>query len=79
MFKLFDSGCGQHRARHLALKGVTAALVGRLLLHLPLSDGRHYYICEHGHTHHLTLHQGQEESASNAPPRERAGGAARSH
>jgi hypothetical protein len=79
MLKLFDSGCGQHQARHLALKGVTADLVGRLLLNLPLSNGRHYYICEHGHTHHLTLPQGQEKAASNAPPRARAGGAARSH
>jgi hypothetical protein len=31
MLKITDSGCGQHQARHLALTGVTAALVGRLI------------------------------------------------
>ena len=60
MLKITDSGCGQHQARHMALKGVTAALVGRLILNLPLTDGGHHYICEHGHTHRLTLLQPQE-------------------
>ena len=79
MLKITDSGCGQHQARHMALKGVTAALVGRLILNLPLTDGGHHYICEHGHTHRLTLLQPQEQVSSSAPGRGRAGGTASAH
>jgi len=67
MLKLTDSGCGQHQARQIALTGAAAALVGRLLLNLPLTDGGHHYICEHGHTHRLTLHQRQEQVTSSPP------------
>jgi len=69
MLKITDSGCGRHHERHLALKGVTAALVGRLIFNLPLTDGGHHYICEHGHTHRLTLHQRQEHVTSSPPGR----------
>jgi len=55
MFKLTDSGCSQHQPRHIALTGAAAALVGHLLLNLPMTDGNYTYICEHGHTHWLTL------------------------
>jgi hypothetical protein len=79
MLKLIDSGCGQHQARQIAFTGITAALVGRLILNLPLTDGAPYYICEHGHTHRLTLHQGQEQVASGPPGRGRAGGTAPAH
>ena len=67
MLKLTDSGCGQHQARHIALTGATAALVGRLILNLPLTDGGHHYICEHGHTHCLTL-QPRDKKISSSPP-----------
>jgi len=79
MLKLIDSGCGQHQARQIALKGVTAALVDRLILNLPLTDGAHHYICEHGCTHRLTLHQPQEHVTSRPPGRGRAGGTVPAH
>jgi hypothetical protein len=79
MLKLSDSGCGQHQARHLALTGVTAALVGRLIFNLPLTDGGHHYICEHGQTHRLTLHQPQEQATSSPPGFGYAGGTAPAH
>ncbi|MGO8761800.1 MAG: hypothetical protein ACLP2P_12245 [Desulfobaccales bacterium] len=79
MLKLTDSGCGQHPPRHLALTGVTATLVGRLIFNLPLTDGAHHYICEHGHTHRLTLLQPQEHVTSSPQGRGRAGGMASTH
>jgi hypothetical protein len=79
MLKFIDSGCRQHQAQHLALKGVTAALVGRLIFNLPLTDGGHHYICEHGHTHRLTLLHPQEQVSSSPPVRGCAGGTAPVH
>ena len=68
MLKLTDSGCGQHQARQIALTGAAAALVGRLLLNLPPTEAGHTYICEHGHTHCLTLQPG-EGNVTSTPPR----------
>jgi hypothetical protein len=67
MLKLTDSGCGQHQARQIALTGAAAALVGRLIVNLPLTDGGHTYICEHGCTHCLTL-QPRDKKVSSSPP-----------
>ena len=67
MFKLTDSGCSQHEPRHIALTGAAAALVGHLLLNLPMTAGNYTYICEHGHTHYLTL-QSCEEYMTSTPP-----------
>ena len=55
MLKLTDSGCAEHHARPITLTGQAAALVGRLVLNLPPTAAGHSYICEHGHTHCLTL------------------------
>ena len=68
MFKLTDSGCRQHHPRHIALTGAAAALVGQLIVNLPMTDGGHSYICEHGHTHCLTL-QPREGNVTSSPPR----------
>ena len=67
MLKLTDSGCGQHQARQIALTGAAAALVGRLIVNLPLTDGGHTYICEHGYTHCLTLQPRDQKVSSNPP------------
>ena len=67
MLKLTDSGCGQHQARQIALTGAAAALVGRLILNLPMTDGGHTYICEHGYTHCLTLQPRDKKISSNPP------------
>ena len=80
MLKLTDSGCGQHQAAAPGPHGrYAAALVGRLIFNLPLTDGGHHYICEHGHTHRLTLLQPQEHVTSSPPGRGCAGGMAPVH
>ena len=59
MLKLTDSGCAQHPPRHITFTGPAAALVGRLVLNLLPNAAGHAYICEHGHTHCLTLQPGE--------------------
>ena len=68
MLKLTDSGCAEHHARPITLTGLAAALVGRLVLNLPPTAAGHTYICEHGHTHCLTL-QPREGNVTSIPPR----------
>ena len=67
MLKVTDSGCAQHPPQHFTLTGLEAALVGRLTLNLPPSKAGNSYICEHGHTHCLTLQPRQGNAASNPP------------
>ena len=68
MLKLIDSGCTKHQARPITLTGLAAALVGRLVLNLPPTAAGHTYICEHGHTHCLTL-QPRQGNVTSSPPR----------
>jgi hypothetical protein len=68
MLKLTDSGCAEHHARPIRLTGLAAALVGRLIFNLPPTAAGHTYICEHGHTHCLTL-QPRESNVTSSPPR----------
>jgi hypothetical protein len=68
MLRLTDSGCAEHHPRPITLTGQVAALVGRLILNLPPTAAGHSYICEHGHTHCLTL-QPREGNISSTPPR----------
>jgi hypothetical protein len=68
MLKLTDSGCAEHPARPITLTGQAAALVGRLVLNLPPTAAGHSYICEHGHTHCLTL-QPRQGNVTSTPPR----------
>ena len=67
MLKLIDSGCAEHHARPITLTGQAAALVGCLVLNLPPTEAGHTYICEHGHTHCLTL-QPREGNMTTGPP-----------
>ena len=67
MLKLTDSGCGEHHPRQIVLAGAAAALVGHLIVNLPMTDGGHTYICEHGYTHCLTL-QPRDKKVSSSPP-----------
>jgi hypothetical protein len=64
MLKLTDSGCAQHSPQQITLTGAAAALVARLILNLSPGGGGPIYICEHGHTHRLTLHQCEEKMTS---------------
>jgi len=68
MLKLTDSGCAEHHARPITLTGQAAALVGRLVQNLPPTAAGHTYICEHGHTHCLTL-QPRQGNMTTGPPR----------
>ena len=68
MLKLTDSGCAQHPPRHITLTGLAAALVGRLILNLPPTEAGHTYICEHGHTHCLTLQPREHVTSPEARP-----------
>ena len=79
MLKLTDSGCAQHCPQQITLTGAAAALVARLILNLPLTDGGPTYICEHGHTHRLMLHPREEKVASSLPGPRLAGGTAPVH
>jgi hypothetical protein len=59
MLKVTDSGCAKHPPQHFTLTGLEAALVDRLTLNLPPTKTGNTYICEHGHTHCLTIQPGQ--------------------
>jgi hypothetical protein len=67
MLKLTDSGCAQHPPRHTTLTGLAATLVGRLISNLNPTAAGHTYICEHGHTHCLTL-QPRQGNLTTGPP-----------
>jgi hypothetical protein len=74
MLKLTDSGCAQHSPQQICLTGAGAVLVARLILNLSPTAGDPTYICEHGHTHRLTLHHCEGKVASNLPGPGLAGG-----
>ena len=76
MLTLTDSGCTQHFPQQINLTGAAAALLTRLILNLHFTDGGPTYICEHGHTHRLTLQPREEKAASNLPGPILAGGTA---
>jgi hypothetical protein len=76
MLKLTDSGCAQHCPQQITLTGAAAGLVARLILNIPPADGPPTYICEHGHTHRLTLHPREEKMASKLSGPVLAGGTA---
>ena len=67
MSKLTDSGCREHPPRHIVLTGAAAALVDHLFVNLPMTADGHTYICEHGHTHHLTLEPCDKKVSSSQP------------
>jgi hypothetical protein len=79
MLQVTDSGCAEHHARPITLTGLAAALVGRLVLNLPPTNTGYSYICEHGHTHYLTLQPRQGNVTSNSPRFEVAGNSPLNH
>ena len=76
MLKLTDSGCGQHSPQQITLTGAAAALVARLILNLSPTGAGPTYICEHGHSHRLTLHPREEKMTSSLPGSGLSGGRA---
>jgi hypothetical protein len=76
LLKLTDSGCGQHSTQQITLTGAAAMIMARIILNLSPAAGGPTYICEHGHTHHLILHQREEKMTASLPGSGLAGGRA---
>ncbi len=55
MLKIIDPGCNQHNWSQLTLFGAEAELMIDILYNLPQEGGFHTFICEHGHTHHVSF------------------------
>ncbi len=56
MLKLMDLGCNAHDCRQFTLRGLEAELMENILYNLPREGDFHTFICEHGHTHHVSFH-----------------------
>jgi hypothetical protein len=56
MLTIIDRGCTKHQGRQLAMDAATAEFMQDLLFNLHRQGEFHTYICEHGHTHRLSLH-----------------------
>ena len=55
MLKIIDPGCTKHNWRQFTFDGVAAELMGDILSNLPNDGDSHTFICEHGHTHHISF------------------------
>jgi hypothetical protein len=55
MLKIIDPGCHKHHWRQLTLSGFEAELMKDIVYNLPREGGFHTFVCEHGHTHHVSL------------------------
>lgn len=55
MLKIINSGCNKHNWSQLTLFGSEAELIKDIIYNLPREEGLHTFICEHGHTHHVSF------------------------
>ena len=55
MLKIIDPGCDKHNWSQLTLFGSEAELMRDILYNLPREGEFHTFICEHGHTHHVSF------------------------
>ncbi len=55
MLKIIDPGCHEHQWSQLTLFGSEAELMKNIVYNLPREGGCHTFICEHGHTHHISF------------------------
>lgn len=55
MLKIIDPGCHKHNCSQLTLFGAEAELMKNILYNLPREGEFHTFICEHGHTHHVSF------------------------
>jgi hypothetical protein len=55
MLKIIDLGCNIHNSSQLTLFGSEAEMMKNILYNLPREGGFHSFICEHGHTHHVSF------------------------
>ena len=61
MLKIIDLGCNKHNRRQFSLEGVGAEIMGDILSNLPNDGGSHTFVCEHGHTHHISFNIQEEK------------------
>lgn len=64
MLKIIDPGCHKHNWSQLTLFGPQAELMKDILYNLPREGGFHTFICEHGHTHHVSFQIKAEKAGS---------------
>lgn len=62
MLTVIDQGCSEHQSCEVILNGAEAVILKDILRNLPREGECRTYICEHGHTHHLRFHRGQESA-----------------
>lgn len=55
MLKIIDPGCHKHSCTQLTLFGSEAELMKNIVYNLPREGGFHTFICDHGHTHHVSF------------------------
>jgi hypothetical protein len=55
MLMLIDQGCTKHQGRQLAIDADAAELMRDLLYNLHRKGEFYTFICEHGHTHCLSI------------------------
>ncbi len=65
MLKIIDPGCNEHNWSQLTLFGSEAELMKDILYNLPREGEFHTFICEHGHTHHVSFQIKAEKVVSN--------------
>jgi hypothetical protein len=56
MLMIIDRGCVKHQGRQLAVDATAAEFMQDLLYNLHRQGEFHTFICEHGHTHRLSVH-----------------------
>jgi hypothetical protein len=55
IIKVTDHGCSRHDWRQILLRGSEGELLSDILANLPRYGDFHTFICEYGHTHHLSF------------------------
>ena len=55
MLMIIDRGCIKHKGRRLAIDASMAEFMQDLLYNLHRQGEFHTFICEHGHTHYLSI------------------------
>jgi hypothetical protein len=57
MLNVTDSGCCLHQPRHLTFMGEEAEVMEGVFHNLPQAGGVPFYLCEHGHSHHVSFYK----------------------
>ncbi len=65
MLKITDRGCNQHDRSQVIMFGPEAELIKDIIYNLPRKGEFHTFICEHGHTHHISFKITAEKGVSN--------------